>query len=43
VLSFASPADLGARMIAAGFADVEWKRMTAGVVCLWCGRRPRVS
>ncbi len=40
VLSFASPGDLGARMIAAGFTGVEWEPMTAGIACLWWGSRP---
>jgi demethylmenaquinone methyltransferase/2-methoxy-6-polyprenyl-1,4-benzoquinol methylase len=43
VLSFSSPDDLGARMIAAGFTDVEWKRMSAGIACLWWGSRPRAT
>jgi demethylmenaquinone methyltransferase/2-methoxy-6-polyprenyl-1,4-benzoquinol methylase len=43
VLSFASPDSLGARMIAAGFSDVDWEPMSAGIACLWWGSRPRTA
>ncbi len=40
VLSFSSPDSLAARMTAAGFADVDWEWLTAGIACLWWGTRP---
>jgi len=40
VLAFSPPDELGERMIAAGFTDVEWERITGGIACLWWGSRP---
>lgn len=40
VLNFAPPAELAARMSAAGFSDVGWERLTAGIACVWWGCRP---
>ncbi|MGD8866179.1 MAG: ubiquinone/menaquinone biosynthesis methyltransferase [Gemmatimonadales bacterium] len=40
VLDFSPPAELAARMAAAGFGDVGWERLTAGIACVWWGCRP---
>jgi demethylmenaquinone methyltransferase/2-methoxy-6-polyprenyl-1,4-benzoquinol methylase len=37
VLSFSAPSELGARLTAAGYLDVEWELLTAGVACVWWG------
>jgi demethylmenaquinone methyltransferase/2-methoxy-6-polyprenyl-1,4-benzoquinol methylase len=40
VSSFAEPAELGAQLTAAGYADVGWKLMTGGIACVWWAERP---
>lgn len=37
VQSFAGPAQLGARLTAAGYVEVGWRTMTGGTACLWWG------
>lgn len=37
VLRFASPSDLGGLMSGAGYADVDWQRLSGGVACVWWG------
>lgn len=39
VLRFPEPADLAARMNAAGFDDVQWRRLTGGIVAVHWGER----
>ncbi len=37
VLAFAEPQELGARLAAAGYGNVDWRAMTGGIACLWWG------
>jgi demethylmenaquinone methyltransferase/2-methoxy-6-polyprenyl-1,4-benzoquinol methylase len=39
VMRFPEPAELARRMESAGFAGIQWKRMTGGIVALHWGER----
>lgn len=43
VLGFDRPGALADRMEAAGFGEVGWRRLTAGVACVWWGIKATLS